>query len=143
MHQMRLQRRGELEIGRRPNGSGNINAHGYVDVRYDGRRTYEHIAVAERALGKRLPEQAVVHHVNEIKKDNRPGNLVVCPDEAYHRLLHTRMDARDACGNPNWRKCWHCQKYDDPSMLRGTRQLEHVECARAYGRLRYRRKIAA
>jgi hypothetical protein len=140
---MRLQRRGELEIGRRLNGSGNINADGYVDIMRDGRRTYEHITVAEKALGKRLPERAIVHHANEAKWDNRPGNLVVCPDEAYHRLLHMRMTARDVCGNPNWRKCWICGKYDDPAFLRGKRQLEHVECGRAYGRLRYQRSKAA
>jgi hypothetical protein len=143
MHQMRLQRRGELEIGRRPNGSGNINAAGYVDVRWNGKRTYEHIVVAERALGKALPPNALVHHVNEIKSDNRPTNLVVCPDESYHRLVHTRMAALETCGRPDWRKCWICQKYDDPSVMRGGRQTEHIECGREYWRLRYERKKAA
>jgi hypothetical protein len=52
----------------------------------DNRR--EHVHVAERALGKRLPKRAIVHHVNEIKHDNRPANLVICEDHLYHKLLH-------------------------------------------------------
>ena len=93
MHQMRFLRYGRLNLIRRKNGTGNINAAGYVDVRIDGGRTYEHIAVAEKALGRRLPKGAVVHHVNENRSDNTPTNLVICPNEAYHRLLHRRMKA--------------------------------------------------
>lgn len=90
-HAARISRAGRLTIIRRENGTGNINAGGYVDVRIKGRRTYEHILVAERALGRRLPKGAVVHHVNENRSDNAPTNLVICPNEAYHRLLHRRM----------------------------------------------------
>ncbi len=93
MHQMRKQRYGRLHLIRRENGTGNINAAGYVDLHVDGRRVYEHVLVAERALGRLLPKGARVHHVNENKSDNRPENLVICPDEAYHRLLHVRMKA--------------------------------------------------
>jgi hypothetical protein len=50
----------------------------------------EHVLVAERALGKYLPPRAVVHHVNEQRPDNRPTNLVVCENQAYHLLLHAR-----------------------------------------------------
>ena len=92
-HAARWKRAGRLTLVRRENGTGNINAGGYVDVMIDGRRTYEHILVAERALGRRLPKGAVVHHVNENRSDNAPTNLVICPNEAYHRLLHRRMKA--------------------------------------------------
>lgn len=40
----------------------------------------EHILIAEKALGKHLPDKAEVHHVNEIKTDNRNENLVICQD---------------------------------------------------------------
>ena len=91
MHRARLQRGGSLEIKRRHNGTGSIGKNGYVDIRIDGRRVYEHVLVAERALGKPLPKGAIVHHMNCDRKDNRPENLVICPNEAYHRLIHKRM----------------------------------------------------
>lgn len=75
----------------------------------------EHLIVAEKALGKSLPVGAEVHHVNEIKSDNRNNNLVICQDTAYHQLLHQRLDAYKACGNPNWRRCRVCKQYGDPS----------------------------
>jgi hypothetical protein len=82
-----------LVLKRRRNGSGHLEASGYVQFRAaNGRRgKREHVLVAERALGKPLPKGAKVHHVNGIKSDNRPENLVICPDEAYHQLLHKRQ----------------------------------------------------
>ncbi len=55
------------------------NRHGYVR---------EHILIAEKVLGKLLPDAAIVHHVNEDVSDNRKENLVICEDRAYHNLLH-------------------------------------------------------
>ena len=68
-----------------------VNMDGYVVLQIGGVRIYEHIYKAVKALGKPLPKGAVVHHVNEIKYDNdTPFNLVVCPNQAYHFLLHKR-----------------------------------------------------
>lgn len=90
---------------------------GYVIFREGGVGRHEHVVVAERVLGKPLPKGAVVHHVNRNRADNRPENLVICPSHAYHRLLHQRMSAQEACGNPNWRMCGACKTWDDPSNL--------------------------
>lgn len=121
---------------RAPRGSASPRPDGYMRLTTaDGRRTFEHILVAERALGKRLPKGAIVHHVDENPGNNIPTNLVICPDQAYHKLLHLRMEARDACGNPNYRKCKFCKQYDDPSNLvfyRGKTTISphHAQCAR-------------
>ena len=58
-----------------------------------GPRNYR--KVVENALGKPLSGKAVVHHVDGNRLNNRPENLVVCPDEAYHNLLHIRQEAQN------------------------------------------------
>lgn len=75
-----------------PRGSGTITKDGYKEIYVNGEKILEHIWIAERALGKKLPPGAVVHHMNEDKTDNfTPLNLIICPDQAYHMLLHKRM----------------------------------------------------
>lgn len=119
----------------RAKGAGNITSRGYIRRGHGGKRKFEHVRVAEHALGKTLPAKAVVHHVNGNGLDNRPSNLVICPNQEYHRLLHTREDALDACGNPDWRKCWICGSYSPVSELRvHNRIIEHADCVNAYQR---------
>jgi hypothetical protein len=70
----------------------------------------EHIRVAEAALGKSMPDEAVVHHVNNDGLDNRNQNLVICQDNSYHRLLHVRERVVRAGGNPNTQRiCPTCK----------------------------------
>lgn len=74
-------------------------------------RVAEHIVVAERALGHRLPPGAVVHHHNQNKHDNRPQNLVICESTAYHALLHCRMRQIALGADPNKEKvCNRCKR---------------------------------
>lgn len=66
-------------------------AQGYRVGTVDGVQLFEHRYLAEKALGKSLPEGAEVHHMNEDKADNKsPLNLIICPDRAYHKLLEQR-----------------------------------------------------
>lgn len=59
----------------------------------------EHRLIAEEALGKPLPEGAVVHHLSGDKQDNRRSNLLVCENERYHQLIHARQ-RRSSCADP-------------------------------------------
>ena len=85
-------------------GNKNISSHGYVTVCMGGgARKYEHIIVAENALGRQLksfgtgnPNSEVVHHINGNKTDNRPSNLLICTHE-YHVAMHHRLEA-----SPTW-----------------------------------------
>lgn len=64
---------------------------GYVSGTIDGERVYEHRFLAEKALGRPLPEKAEIHHMNGNKADNHSYlNLIICPDRAYHMLLEKR-----------------------------------------------------
>lgn len=93
VHWHRQRRYGRYERIRQPAGTGTQeDSNGYRQIWFNGNLVYEHIYLAEQALGKPLPKNAVVHHMNRDKQDNhRYFNLVVCPDQAYHMLLHKRM----------------------------------------------------
>jgi hypothetical protein len=110
---------------------------GYVGHNVKGRTKLEHVLIAERALGKDLPEGAQVHHWDCDRGNNAPTNLVICPDQAYHRLLHRRMAALEACGNPNWMPCRFCRQYDSPEALyvapNGV-DAYHRTCSASYAR---------
>ena len=55
-------------------------ANGYV---------YEHVLVAEKKHGRPILSTENVHHINGIKDDNRPENLVVCQTFSDHmRAYH-------------------------------------------------------
>jgi hypothetical protein len=132
-----------------------IDSYGYAMIRmpehpraHQNHYVKEHIVIAERALGKPLPPNAVVHHFNEIKWDNAYGNLVICQDEAYHRLLHARQRALHACGNPNFRKCPYCKTWDNPNDMKSDKKRKghqdtfyHLRCRTEYNKQwRHRRK---
>lgn len=127
----------------RSRGTGSIAINrGYV--RYsigDGNRRYNiklHVLIAEMAIGKALPKEAVVHHINGVRNDNRNANLLICPDNAYHQLIHARAKAYDSCGNPDWCKCKFCKTYDAIENLTSfkdkrrskSKQYYHKICAR-------------
>lgn len=119
---------------------------GHIGVSKDGRWEYEHILIAERALGKPLPPGAQVHHADCNPANNTNSNLVICPTDAYHKLLHRRIRAMAACGNPNYRPCHFCHSYDDLSNLierRNGTSTFHRECERVYGRARWPKRKAS
>ena len=70
---------------------------------------HEHTMVAVKALGRALPKGACVHHVDENPRNNAPSNLVICQDNAYHKLLHVRATVRRCGGDPNTQRvCSKC-----------------------------------
>lgn len=104
------------------------NTNGYVR---------EHVLVAERVIGKPLPPSAAIHHVDGNPSNNEKSNLVVCEDNKYHKLLHKRQRALDACGIASWLKCRFCKEYDDPENMyvyKKTGSGCHRECHNKYER---------
>ena len=97
IHYLREYRHGDTDSMHANYGSKQrITEAGYRAIYQPAEDKYklEHRILAEKALGRPLPEGAVVHHLNGDKLDNfTKYNLVICPDQAYHVLLHKR--ARD------------------------------------------------
>lgn len=53
---------------------------------------YEHVIVAEQKLGRLLKNEECIHHLNEIRNDNRPENLIVFKTIADHTAFHMGCD---------------------------------------------------
>ncbi len=139
------------------NGGKTVRPDGYVHklVRGDHHRknargyVMEHILVVEGVLGKEFKHPHRIHHIDGDRSNNSKGNLVVCEDERYHQLLHTRTRALKESGSVHNRKCKHCKKYDEPENLsirygrNGAPDFYHILCATKKVMERYYAKKAA
>jgi hypothetical protein len=85
----------KLRIGRdNPNWHGGVRncGDGYIRVympnhpRSVERYVLEHILVWEKTHGKPVPKGYEIHHLNGIKADNRPENLVALPPKKHDKL---------------------------------------------------------
>ena len=117
-------------------GSRTPHGDGYFTVSVNRQNKLEHIAVAEKAIGRPLPPGAIVHHIDGIRDNNHPSNLVICQDAAHHQMLHRRARAIAACGYADWRRCAFCGQWDSPNNLyippNGKGTIEHRVCGNEY-----------
>jgi hypothetical protein len=72
-------------------GGRYVDNDGYVRV-WAGNHKYEfeHMQIAEKALGRKLKENERVHHINFKRDDNRNANLLICT-RGYHLNLHLKI----------------------------------------------------
>lgn len=135
-----------LEVSVSSKSARYVTAQGYIKTKTPFGWRLEHVVVAERALGKRLPPKAVVHHADGDKTNNDPGNLVICQDRAYHNLLEKRIRAYRAVGKADWRMCQYCRRWDAPENLylspMSGGQARHRSCACEVGNRKRHEDIA-
>ena len=86
-------------------------------------------------FGLEVDHTKVIHHYCN---SNGYFELVLCQDQAYHKLLHIREDAIRYSGNVNWRKCTYCKQYDTPENLTINKKgIYHSECLTKWNKERY------
>jgi hypothetical protein len=101
---------------------------------------------AEKALGKKLPDGAEVHHADCSKSAD--AQLVICPNVAYHKFLHIRTRIQRAGGDPNAeRLCRMCKLLKPISAFVKTKTYCEVDtkckrCANIEGKANRDRRIA-
>ena len=76
-------------------GGRNINIKGYILIHNPSHpcrdcKNYvlEHRLVIEAQIGRYLTSKEVGHHINEIKDDNRPKNLMAFKSQSIHMCFH-------------------------------------------------------
>lgn len=114
-------------------------SYGYnVTTTKEGRKLRQSRIKAEKILRKSLSLKIQIHHYAEMDNDNK---IVICEDSSYHNLLHKRLRAYRATGNPKAIFCRFCKQYDDIKNLKiYNKSAQHPACANRYA-IKRRKKI--
>ncbi|WP_420717003.1 HNH endonuclease [Streptomyces sp. H27-H5] len=97
LHRARVNRTGDpgpahlLHTGE---SNGYLTPQGYRMVLRGGRYRAEHRFVMEQAIGRNLFQDETVHHINGVRDDNRPENLVLHRESSWRGVGPVRPGCR-------------------------------------------------
>jgi hypothetical protein len=69
------------------------NKLGYILVYHQGKQVLEHRMIIQAAIGRKLSKDEDVHHINEIRDDNRIENLQIM-SKSDHTRHHNKFKQR-------------------------------------------------
>ena len=79
---------------RRPDGNMYIDSKGYKVLCFENRKPiYEHRAVVEECIGRKLTASERVHHIDTNKENNTPENLFLFAGASEHAYCHHSLNA--------------------------------------------------
>ena len=83
-------------------GGKTINQNGYVMLTLPEHpragangQVFEHVVVMENILSRHLLPDECVHHINGVRTDNRPENLMLFRDNADHQHYHAFLRQKE------------------------------------------------
>lgn len=155
-HNLHIRTKSENQLGEKNNAfNGNpiYNKDGYVEI-WDGeKRVLEHRYVMEKHLGRSLSSEELVHHINEIKDDNRIENLKIVYSSTHqteHKLPENiwakNYDCCVRCGDNDKKHagngyCTTCYMYLKTVELRGY-ETEYDENGKRFFSKKHRKKLS-
>lgn len=100
---------------------------GYVLIKinhpksFKGGWYWEHVIIAEKNIGRHLKQNESIHHINEIKTDNRIQNLFICSRQEHDKAHGMKSVSLYRLQN-TWvgKQCESCNKtfYGSPSVMK-------------------------
>ena len=87
--------------GRRKNSDGYISIYSPTHPHANRRHVVEHRLIMEKYLGRTLLPTEIVHHINNVRDDNRIENLMLFSSNGGHISLHRKQ--RIGKNSPNWK----------------------------------------